>query len=499
MGLQFVNIKAWMLALIARAGWVVNAAGQASRNAGERLAIICCVMVAFAFQQLCLCAAGLPAAPVAVGVLACCGSTAFPGAGAGGHRCLDADSWTRASHRDRTLGLWLGVLGVAIFAVTLPATRLATGRQSNPARPGSSPWAAPLWRGCCRRCFCWPRARRAPARSSGGTWAGPCWAMRWAFRCCWRFALRSVTASHAAVVTALLPLVTAAVAALVLHQRARLGFWLFAVLGSLLVVAFSLLRGGSTGHGFQPGGGGCAAGRRSGGGVRGPIHGARITRAGGRARDLLGVPDGAARLPCPPRCGCGPTIPVAPSAWGGFLYVGVFSMWAGFFAWYRGLALGGRPAREPDAAAAALLSILAAAVLLGESLDLVTWALPSPLSPPWWRSRFFADMDDTIALQRMPTWRSMTLTNWTLARRAERMNPSVIADPEGLESPASSAWLAACRRPRLSGIGFCRSLGRRAGQRWPRRPCSTQPAKALRPCARRLPTSCPGMWIPDQI
>lgn len=31
---------------------------------------------------------------------------------------------TPSSHRDRTLGLWLGVLGVAIFAVTLPATGL---------------------------------------------------------------------------------------------------------------------------------------------------------------------------------------------------------------------------------------------------------------------------------------------------------------------------------------------------------------------------------------
>jgi threonine/homoserine/homoserine lactone efflux protein len=47
--LQFVNIKAWMLALTLSAGWVVNAAGQPARNAGERLAIVCGVMVVFAF------------------------------------------------------------------------------------------------------------------------------------------------------------------------------------------------------------------------------------------------------------------------------------------------------------------------------------------------------------------------------------------------------------------------------------------------------------------
>jgi threonine/homoserine/homoserine lactone efflux protein len=50
-GLQFLNIKAWMLALTLTAGWVVNAAGQPSPNPGERLAIICGVMVLFAFSS----------------------------------------------------------------------------------------------------------------------------------------------------------------------------------------------------------------------------------------------------------------------------------------------------------------------------------------------------------------------------------------------------------------------------------------------------------------
>lgn len=50
-GLQFLNIKAWMLALTLSAGWVVNAAGQPAPNPGERLAIVCAVMVAFAFSS----------------------------------------------------------------------------------------------------------------------------------------------------------------------------------------------------------------------------------------------------------------------------------------------------------------------------------------------------------------------------------------------------------------------------------------------------------------
>lgn len=49
--LQFLNIKAWMLALTLTAGWVVNAAGQHAPNPGQRLAMICGVMVFFAFTS----------------------------------------------------------------------------------------------------------------------------------------------------------------------------------------------------------------------------------------------------------------------------------------------------------------------------------------------------------------------------------------------------------------------------------------------------------------
>ena len=50
-GLQFVNIKAWMLALTLTAGWVVNASGAPAPNPGQRLAITCAVMVFFAFTS----------------------------------------------------------------------------------------------------------------------------------------------------------------------------------------------------------------------------------------------------------------------------------------------------------------------------------------------------------------------------------------------------------------------------------------------------------------
>jgi threonine/homoserine/homoserine lactone efflux protein len=49
--LQFVNVKAWMLALALAAGWVTSSAGHAAPNPGERLAIVCAVMALFALSS----------------------------------------------------------------------------------------------------------------------------------------------------------------------------------------------------------------------------------------------------------------------------------------------------------------------------------------------------------------------------------------------------------------------------------------------------------------
>jgi len=49
--LQFVNIKAWMLALALAAGWVTSASGQPAPNPAQRLAIVCAVMLGFAFAS----------------------------------------------------------------------------------------------------------------------------------------------------------------------------------------------------------------------------------------------------------------------------------------------------------------------------------------------------------------------------------------------------------------------------------------------------------------
>jgi drug/metabolite transporter (DMT)-like permease len=65
---------------------------------------------------------------------------------------------------------------------------------------------------------------------------------------------------------------------------------------------------------------------------------------------------------------------VRASAWGGFAYVTLFSMWLGFFAWYRGLALGGTVRVSQVQLVQPFLALLFAVPVLGETLQASTVA-----------------------------------------------------------------------------------------------------------------------------
>jgi drug/metabolite transporter (DMT)-like permease len=275
--------------------------------------------------------------------------------------------------KDETLGMWLGVLGVAMFAITLPMTRLATGTA---AAPQLSPWFVTLGRaalaGLLSTVFLLVTRSPRPAPHQWRPLGIAVLGNVIGYPLLLGYALRVVTASHAAVITALLPLVSAMVAAWVLHLRARLGFWVCAVIGSLLVVVFSVVRAHQQGHGF----GFEWADLLLVGAVIaasfGYIYGAQVTPALGAERVICWVCVMALPFTLPGALWLWPTQPVATSAWAGFVYVGLFSMWIGFFAWYRGLALGGALRVSQAQLLQPFLSILASIPLLGEPLDVVT-------------------------------------------------------------------------------------------------------------------------------
>jgi len=276
--------------------------------------------------------------------------------------------------QQRFQGTLLGLLGVTVFALTLPMTRLATGTVD---APQLSPWFV-TWTRCAiagvlSLLFLWfthsPRPNVEQARWIGLSALGN--ALGYPLLLGW--ALRYVSASHAAVITALLPLATAAAAAWLLHQRARLGFWLFALLGSALVVIYSALR--AHGLGSVPSGWVWADALLVGAVLAaslGYVAGAQVTPALGAERVISWVCVMALPLALPMAWWTWPTQDIALSSWLALGYVGVFSMWAGFFAWFRGLALGGALRVSQLQLFQPFIAMLAAVPLLGESLDVWT-------------------------------------------------------------------------------------------------------------------------------
>ena len=69
-----------------------------------------------------------------------------------------------------------------------------------------------------------------------------------------------------------------------------------------------------------------------------------------------------------------PQTAVRLSAWSGFAYNALFAMWLGYFAWYRGLALGGAVRVSQVQLVQPFLSLVLAVPLLGERLEMSTLA-----------------------------------------------------------------------------------------------------------------------------
>ncbi len=270
--------------------------------------------------------------------------------------------------RDANRGLLLGAIGVFIFAVTIPMTRLAIGF-------GGSPQLDPIFvtagraavAGLMSIVYLWlsgaPKPTRRQALILGLTGLG----VVFGFPLFLALAVREVDAIHASVISGLLPLATAAIAALALRQRPSPGFWACALLGLVLVLAFAWWRGAS---GFQWADGLLMLAVLTGAG--GYVSGGMLSRQMTAEQVICWVLVMYLPLTVPLALLNLPTHPVSVAAWGAFAYVSLFSMWIGFFAWYRALAIGGTVRVSQVQVIQPFLSMLLAVPLLGERLDAMT-------------------------------------------------------------------------------------------------------------------------------
>lgn len=265
-------------------------------------------------------------------------------------------------------GLAWGALGILAFSLTVPMTRIAVqgGLDAALVGTGRAVVAAAL-AGIALLVF-------RPPRPRGRQWlslAVVAFGVVLGFPVLTSLALRSVEASHAAVVIALLPAVTAVLSCLRTGERPRRRFWWAAGLGAAAALGFTLLQGGGLGV-LRPAdllllaAVVCRAAGYAEGGV--------LSRSLGSWQTISWALVLAAPLTLvlsAQRLASG--WPQAePQVWLAFGYLAAVSMFLGFLAWYRGLALGPLVQVSRVQLAQPLLTLAWSVLLLGEHVGVLT-------------------------------------------------------------------------------------------------------------------------------
>ncbi|MER6142938.1 DMT family transporter [Streptomyces sparsogenes] len=272
-----------------------------------------------------------------------------------------------AGHRGGLVGTVLAALGVAAFSLTFPAT--AWGLE------GLGPWSVVTGRlvlaGAVAGGTLAVLRVRPPARRhwpgllvvAAGVVVG--------FPLLTTLALQTSTTSHAAVVVGLLPLTTAAYAAVRTGARHSRRFWVAALAGAAVIVAFAVQQSGGalTGGDLYLFGALliCAAGYAEGGKLAGHMPGWQVIGWALVACLPLSVPGAALALTAEP-------VHLGAHAVAGLLWLALGSQFLGLVVWYRGMAAIGVARASQLQLAQPLLTLVWSVLLLGEHL---TWAAPA--------------------------------------------------------------------------------------------------------------------------
>lgn len=265
-------------------------------------------------------------------------------------------------------GLWWGLLGVAAFSLTLPFTKVVVGGEA----------MSPLFVAAGRACVAALLAALALAATRQRLPQGRQW-LRLAvvsggvvlgFPLLTSLALTQAPASHSAVVIGLLPAATAVAAVLRGRERPPVAFWVAALAGAVAAVVFAIAHGGGVGGLGWPDlllfGAVVAA-------ALGYAEGGLLSRELGSWQTISWALVLSAPLMFALTAVAIAQQPPAGSAaqWGAFAYLALVSMFLGFFAWYRGLAIGPIAQVGQVQLIQPVMTLCWAALILGERL---TWS-----------------------------------------------------------------------------------------------------------------------------
>ena len=141
-----------------------------------------------------------------------------------------------------TKGIWLGLIGVVIFSMTLPATKIAVPELG--AIPLSF-YRATL-AGLAALLYVYFHKVPVPHQSDLPALLIISLLISFVFPIAIALAMQDLPSSHGGIVLGISPLLTALFATLRFGERPSRGFWITAVIGSALVLLFSMKESGGT-------------------------------------------------------------------------------------------------------------------------------------------------------------------------------------------------------------------------------------------------------------
>lgn len=264
------------------------------------------------------------------------------------------------------LGLFLGFLGVIMFGGTLPFTRLAVSELS--------PWFVTFGRasvaGILALLILLALRKKPIKKENFLRLAMSALCLVIGFPVFMGIAMQTVPSSHGGVVLGVMPLSTAVFATLFAGEKATITFWVWSAIGAALVVTFALQDGGlSFGLGdiwLAIGGTLASLGYAFSGALSRQMPGWEVISRG--LVMSLPVTLTGAFLTFPDMPG-----QISNTAWTGFAYVALISMFLGFVAWNAGMALGGVARVGQLQLLQTFVTLIIAAFLLGEPLTLISW------------------------------------------------------------------------------------------------------------------------------
>lgn len=268
----------------------------------------------------------------------------------------------------RNRGYLLALLGVFIFALTLPVTKFVVGTD-NPSSvsPVFTTYFRGVIAGVCSIGYLFvssslrfPRALLWPLlTSAAGTVVG--------FPLLLGMGLVGTTSTQGAVVTGFLPIATAVMMSLCLGKQQNLAFWVCALIGVGLIATFSYLQGDGS---FRPSDLYLMLAVLS--AAAGYVAGAKASEHIAPSQAICWILIVSLPLTLPMTVISWPDHSISVLTWAGLGYLGTFSMWLGFFAWYKGMNLAGPIAASQVQLLQPFIALFLSSLLLGEQLDALT-------------------------------------------------------------------------------------------------------------------------------